>query len=85
MDTGLAEYPPRPRWPPRRTIAPLRGVTPALGMTKPNISRLENGHQKPYPKTVRRLAEALGVAPEELVDWGAGAEGETTEQGKAAA
>ena len=55
------------------------------GLSKPNISRLENGHQKPYPKTVRRLAEALGVAPEELVDWGAGAEGETTEQGKAAA
>ena len=55
------------------------------GVTKPNISRLENGHQKPRPRTVRRLAAALGVAPEELVDWGAGTENKAAEKGKAAA
>ena len=52
------------------------------GMSKPNISRLETGKQQAYPRTVRRLAEALGVAPEELVDWGAASDGD---EGKAAA
>ena len=40
------------------------------GMSKPNISRLERGIQRPFPSTVRKLAEGLGVPPEELVDWG---------------
>ncbi len=40
-----------------------------MGTTKANISRLERNLQRPHPSTVRRLAEALGVMPEELVDW----------------
>ena len=39
----------------------------ATGISKANISRLENGKQEPRPSTVRRLAAALGVAPEDLV------------------
>lgn len=51
--------------------------------TKANISRLERGEQQPRPSTIRKLAEALGVPPEELIDWTARDDGE--EMGKAAA
>ncbi len=56
-----------------------------IGTTKANISRMETGQQRPRPSTVKRLAEALGVSPDELVDWGAGAGTEDAGQGKAAA
>lgn len=36
------------------------------------ISRLELGHQKPTHKTVRKLADALGVEPHELLERGPG-------------
>lgn len=44
-----------------------------IGTSKANISKLETGQQAPRPSTVLRLAEALGVEPEELIDWGGGA------------
>jgi transcriptional regulator with XRE-family HTH domain len=56
----------------------------AAGTTKANISRLETGKQKPQMATVRKLAEALGVRPEDLVDWEADAP-DAPETGKAAA
>ena len=31
------------------------------------INRIETGQRKPMPRTVRKLAEALGVTPEELL------------------
>jgi len=31
------------------------------------VNRIETGQRKPMPRTVRRLAEALGVTPEELL------------------
>ncbi len=31
------------------------------------VNRIETGQRKPMPKTVRKLAEALGVTPEELL------------------
>ena len=31
------------------------------------INRIETGQRKPMPKTVRKLAEALGVTPQELL------------------
>jgi transcriptional regulator with XRE-family HTH domain len=31
------------------------------------VNRIETGKRKPIPRTVRRLAEALGVTPEELL------------------
>ena len=52
------------------------------GMSRATISRLESGLQRPRISTVRKLAAALGVAPEDLVDWGTGTEGD---MGKAAA
>ena len=31
------------------------------------VNRIETGQRKPMPKTIRKLAEALGVTPEELL------------------
>ena len=31
------------------------------------VNRIEVGQRKPMPKTVRKLAEALGVTPQELL------------------
>jgi transcriptional regulator with XRE-family HTH domain len=53
------------------------------GTSKANISRLESGAQNARMSTIVRLAQVLGIEPEELVDWN----GESTdgEMGKAAA
>ncbi len=53
------------------------------GIAEATLSRIENGLQQPRISTVRKIADALGVAPEKLVDW----EGNTPdgELGKAAA
>jgi transcriptional regulator with XRE-family HTH domain len=38
----------------------------ATDLTQSTLSRLENGQRRPRPKTLRRLAEALGVKPQDL-------------------
>ena len=47
------------------------------GIAEATISRLENGIQTPRISTARKLAEALGVLPEELIVWGAEEDEET--------
>jgi transcriptional regulator with XRE-family HTH domain len=37
------------------------------GVSKPTIARAELGLIVPHPRTIRKLAEALGVEPPELV------------------
>ena len=37
------------------------------GVSRATIARIEAGEIIPYPRTVRKLAEARGVAPTELV------------------
>jgi len=54
------------------------------GITEATISRIENGQHKARISTVRRLADGLGLKPEDLFDW-SGTEDETVETGKAAA
>ena len=49
----------------------LRGLTitalaEAVGRSRPFVSRVENGHERPSPGYRRDVAEALGV-PEELI------------------
>ena len=39
----------------------------AANMTQPQISYLERGQHRPQEGTVTKLAEALGVSPEELL------------------
>jgi transcriptional regulator with XRE-family HTH domain len=53
------------------------------GIAEATLSRIENGLQRPRISTVRKIAEALGVRPDELIDWEA--EPESGEAGKAAA
>jgi transcriptional regulator with XRE-family HTH domain len=38
------------------------------GVSRTTITDLERGKRRPHPKTRRKLAEALGVAPVELMD-----------------
>lgn len=57
-----------------RKLVTQEELAERTGMTRANISRLENGLQRPRISTIRKLAEALGVHPDELVDWGAGGE-----------
>ena len=52
------------------------------GMSRATISRIESGQQRPRISTVRKLAAALGVTPETLIDW---SDEELQEMGKAAA
>ena len=40
------------------------------GVSAPTISSLEQGKSRARPSTIRRLAEALGVWPEELIGEG---------------
>jgi transcriptional regulator with XRE-family HTH domain len=37
------------------------------GIAFDTISRLETGKQRAQPRTIRKLAEALGVEPKELM------------------
>lgn len=41
----------------------------ACGLAVPTISRIETGVHRPRFSTVDRIAEALGVDPDELVDY----------------
>jgi len=50
------------------------------GTTEATVNRLENGLQRPRISTVRKLADVLGVPPDELIDW-EGAESETEGEG----
>jgi transcriptional regulator with XRE-family HTH domain len=40
------------------------------GMTESTVNRIEQGLQHPRISTIRKLAEALAVQPEELIVWG---------------
>jgi transcriptional regulator with XRE-family HTH domain len=40
------------------------------GVAFDTISRLETGKQRAQPKTIRKLANALGVEPRELIEGG---------------
>lgn len=38
------------------------------GVNRVTITRLEHGNDQPFPTTVRKLADALGVEPEDLME-----------------
>jgi transcriptional regulator with XRE-family HTH domain len=38
------------------------------GITRVTVARVEAGLEEPYPTTVRKLANALGLEPEDLMD-----------------
>lgn len=50
------------------------------GIAEATISRIENGIQVPRVSTVKKIARAMGVEPDELIVWE-----EDVDTGKAAA
>ena len=44
-----------------------RELAARAGLSVTTVNRTEVGQRKPMPRTVRKLAEALGVSPEELL------------------
>jgi len=38
------------------------------GLSRVTVARVEKGLDQPYPSTIRKLAEALGVEPDELME-----------------
>ena len=44
-----------------------RDLSRMTGIAFDTISRLETGKQRAQPRTIRKLAEALGVEPRELI------------------
>ena len=45
----------------------LRELGRVSGVAFDTINKLENEHQEAQPRTLRKLAEALGVEPKELM------------------
>jgi len=44
-----------------------RELAARANLSVTTVNRIELGQRKPMPRTVRKLAEALGVTPEELL------------------
>ena len=51
----------------RESALSQRDLSRTTGVAFDTISRLETGKQDAQPKTLRKLAEALGVKPKELM------------------
>ena len=55
----------------REQVLSLRELEERSGVSYNTIWRIEDGRQGAHPRTLRKLAEALGVKPAELVEGGA--------------
>ena len=51
----------------RRRVLTLRELEEESGVSYNTVWRIENGYRQARPSTIRKLAAALGVEPEELV------------------
>jgi transcriptional regulator with XRE-family HTH domain len=58
----------------QRRVLTLRELEEESGVSYNTIWRLENGYTEARPSTIRKLAAALGVEPEELIVVEAGDE-----------
>jgi len=56
----------------RERVLSMRELEEASGVSYNTIYRLENGITGAQPRTLRKLAKALGVEPSELVKMGGG-------------
>jgi HTH-type transcriptional regulator, competence development regulator len=54
----------------RERVLSLRELEERSGISYNTIWRLEDGRQGAHPRTVRKLAQALGVQPSELIREG---------------
>ncbi len=44
-----------------------RGLARMAGLAYGTVWRIENGYSEVHPQTIRKLAQALGMEPKELV------------------
>jgi transcriptional regulator with XRE-family HTH domain len=51
----------------RRKVLSLRELGEQSGVAFDNINKLENEKRRAQPRTLRKLADALGVEPHELM------------------
>ena len=51
-----------------RRILTQQELAELAGVSRGTIIRLEAGADAPYPSTIRKLAAALGVAPQALIE-----------------
>ena len=51
----------------REQVLSLRELEERSGVSYNSIWRIEDGRQGAHPRTVRKLADALGVEPSELI------------------
>ena len=51
----------------RRRMLSLRELEQRSGVAFDNINKLENEKRRAQPRTIRKLADALGVEPHELM------------------
>jgi transcriptional regulator with XRE-family HTH domain len=54
----------------RERVLSLRELEERSGVSYNTIWRIEDGRQGAHPRTVRKLADALGVQPSELIREG---------------
>ncbi len=47
-------------------VLTVRELSELSGVSEDAITKIENGHRKARPTTVRKLAKGLGVEPQEL-------------------
>jgi transcriptional regulator with XRE-family HTH domain len=57
----------RLRWLRREQALSQRDLSRMTGIAFDTISRLETGKQRAQPRTIRKLADALGIEPRELM------------------
>lgn len=51
-----------------RLLVTQAELSERTGIAEATLSRIENGLQEPRISTIRKIANGLGVAPEELMD-----------------
>lgn len=54
----------------RQKVLSMRELEEMSGVSYNTIWRLENGKTGAYPRTIRRIAQVLGVEPAELIREG---------------
>ena len=64
----------------QRRLVTQEELSARTGIAEATISRIENGLQSPRISTIRKLATALDVPPEELIVWETSTKGAGTKK-----